>query len=575
MVADKLRRRGAALDRIETGLWSGRFDRRSFIRMASAAGLSLTAARAIAQEAEQIQQNQAALRRDLKPSYDYIVCGAGSSGSVVARRLAENPDAQVLLLEAGGTDDSPSILAPLQWYLNVQSERDWGYLTEPSAALNGRSIAMPMGMALGGGSSINAMVWARGHKNDFNGWAEVAKDPLWGYDHVLGIYRRIEDWQGVPDPARRGQGGLVWVTPAQDPSPLAPAMVRAADAIGITAYADQNGAMMEGDGGSAIANLRIKDGQRVNVPTSYLRPVMSQSNLTVLTGARVLKVALAGQRATGVEFLWNGNVVKAGADRETILSMGAIQTPHVLMLSGIGDEAELQRVGIDRVHHLPGVGQNFQDHTMIAGCVWEPHEAIPARNNSAEATFFWKSEPGIPTPDIQPFLIEVPYVSEVTGPQFEPAASCWSIGPGIVRPKSRGYLKLRSADPNERIAIFANSLVEDDDVKVLARAIELVRELGNSPAMAEFVEKEALPGPLQGAELEAFIRNGAVSYFHATCTCSMGHDDMAVVDNALRVRGIENLRIADGSVMPDITTGNTMAPCVIIGERMGEILTGA
>lgn len=413
-----------------------------------------------------------------------------------------------------------------------------------------------------------------GHKNDFDGWAAVANDPLWGYDHVLEIYRRIEDWQGAPDPARRGQGGLVWVTPAEDPSPPAPAMVRAADAIGITAHADQNGAMMEGEGGAAIANLRIKDGQRVNVPTSYLRPVMGQSNLTVLTGAQVLKITFAGRRATGVEFLWHGDVVQAGAERETILSMGAIQTPHVLMLSGIGDEAELRRVGIDRVHHLPGVGQNFQDHTMIAGCVWEPHDAIPARNNSAEATFFWKSAPGIPTPDIQPFLIEVPYVNEVTGPQFEPPASSWSIGPGIVRPKSRGYLKLRSADPNERIAIFANALLEADDVKVMARAIEIVRQIGNSPAMAEFVKKEVLPGPLQGAELDAFIRNGAVSYFHATCTCRMGHDDMAVVDNALRVRGIENLRIADGSVMPNITTG-TMAPCVIIGERMGEILTEA
>lgn len=568
-------RKGGSLDRIETDLWTGRLDRRTFIKLAVAAGLSAAAAGAIAQEATQIQQNQQALAANLKQIYDFIVCGAGSSGSVVARRLAENPDVQVLLLEAGGTDDSPSILAPLQWYLNVQSERDWGYMTEPSDALNGRSIPMPMGKALGGGSSINAMVWARGHKNDYERWAAAVKDPMWGYDHVLEIYRRIEDWQGVSDEKRRGKGGLVWVEPARDPNPLAPAMVRAADSIGITAYEDQNGAMMEGEGGCAVANLRIKNGQRVNIPTSYLRPVMAQPNLTVLTGAQVRKITLDGKRAAGVEFSWNGGLQKIGAGQEVVLSTGAIQTPHVLMLSGIGDEAELRRVGLDVTHHLPGVGQNFQDHTMVAGCVWEPHEALPARNNSAEATYFWKSDSGIPTPDLQPFLIEIPFVNEVTGPQFNPAPTCWSIAPGIVRPKSRGYLKLRSSNPDDKIAIFANSLQEKDDVKALIRGIELVRELGNSPAMKEFVKSEALPGPLKGAELEDFVRNAAVSYFHATCTCRMGHDEMAVVDNELKVRGIENLRIADGSIMPDVSTGNTMAPCVVIGERMAEIFARA
>ena len=402
-----------------------------------------------------------------------------------------------------------------------------------------------------------------------------SKDQKWSYEHVLGIYRRIEDWQGPADEKRRGKGGLVWVAPAKDPSPLAPAMVKAADSIGITAYEDQNGAMMEGVGGCAIANLRIRDGRRVNVPTSYLHPVMGQPNLTVLTGAQVRRVVLSGKKATGVEFTWNGSTRKVDASREVILSMGAIQTPHILMLSGIGDQAELKRVGIDAVHHLPGVGQNFQDHTMIGGCVWEPNEGLPARNNSAEATFFWKSNASIPTPDLQPFLIEISYVSEVTGPQFKPPATCWSIAPGIVRPKSRGYLKLRSGKPDDKIAVFANSLQEKSDVDVLIRGIELVRELGNSTVMKPFVKREVVPGPLKGAELEAFVRNGAVSYFHATCTCKMGHDDMSVVDNNLKVRGIDNLRIADGSIMPDVTTGNTMAPCVVIGERMAEILATA
>jgi choline dehydrogenase len=572
MINDDASANGGQLDRLETELWAGRLDRRSFIKLAVAAGLTSAAASAVAQDAAQIAQNQQKLAANLRKSYDFIVCGAGSSGSVVARRLAEDRNVQVLLVEAGGSDDSPSILAPLQWYLNIQSERDWGFMTEPSKSLNGRSIPMPMGKALGGGSSINAMVWARGHKNDFDGWAEVAEDPAWNYESVLGIYRRIEDWQGAADPKRRGKGGLVWVEPAKDPSPLAPAMVRAADSIGITAYEDQNGAMMEGKGGCAIANLRIRNGQRVNVPTSYLKPVMGQANLTVLAGAQVRKVMLAGKKAVGVEFTWNGTLQKISAGREVVLSMGAIQTPFVLMHSGIGDRAELNRIGIPVVHHLPGVGQNFQDHTMIAGCVWEPHEGVPARNNSAEATFFWKSDPKIATPDLQPFLIEIPYVNEITGPQYKPAPTCWSIAPGIVRPKSRGHLKLKSSNPDDKIAIFANALQEQDDVNVLMRGIELVRELGNSPAMKPFVKQEVLPGPLKGKELENFVRNSAVSYFHATCTCAMGNGEMAVVDNKLRVRGIDNLRIADGSVMPDITTGNTMAPCVIIGERMAEIL---
>jgi choline dehydrogenase len=299
---------------------------------------------------------------------------------------------------------------------------------------------------------------------------------------------------------------------------------------------------------------------------------MGQANLTVLAGAQVRKVTLAGKQAVGVEFTWNGALQKISASREVVLSMGAIQTPFVLMHSGIGDRAELTRIGIPVVHHLPGVGQNFQDHTMIAGCVWEPHEGLPARNNSAEATFFWKSDPKIATPDLQPFLIEIPYVNEITGPQYKPAPTCWSIAPGIVRPKSRGHLKLKSSNPDDKIAIFANALQEQDDVNVLIRGIELVRELGNSPAMKSFVKQEVLPGPLKGKELENFVRNSAVSYFHATCTCAMGNGEMAVVDSKLKVRGIDNLRIADGSVMPDITTGNTMAPCVIIGERMAEIL---
>lgn len=561
---------GDRLDRLEALALSGRVDRRGFIRQATALGLGLAAASLKVDQAFAIADNQKALREALRTHYDYIVCGAGSSGSVVARRLAEDPQVRVLLLEAGGTDDAPSILNPAVWYTNIGGPFDWGYKVQPSPSINNRTILSPMGKALGGGSSINAMIWARGHKNDFEMWAREAGDPAWGYAHALEIYKRIEDWQGAPDPARRGKGGLLYVQPAPNPSPLAPAMVEAASSIGIPGVADHNGAIMEGDGGCAIANMRLRDNRRLNVPTDYLHPIMNQPNITVLTRALVHRLVMDGKRARGVEFEWDGQVRKIMVDREVILSTGAIHTPKILMLSGIGDQAELTRLGIATVMHLPGVGQNFQDHTMIGGCMWEAREPLPARNNSAEATFFWKSDPSLDTPDLQPFQIEVPYTSEVFSKQAVPGG--WVINPGIVRPKSRGFLRLTSADPRALVEIHANTLQHPDDVKALRKGVELCRELGNSAAMKPFVKREVLPGPIKGEALDEFIRNGAVSYFHQTCTAKMGRDSMSVVDASLKVYGIEGLRIADGSIMPQVSTGNTMAPCVLIGERMAEIL---
>ncbi|MDM0019095.1 GMC family oxidoreductase N-terminal domain-containing protein [Variovorax saccharolyticus] len=562
--------RSAQLELLEAQLMAGRLDRRRFIRLAGALGTTGLAAITMADKALAIGANQAELRRELKPRYDYIVCGAGSSGSVVARRLAEDPGVQVLLLEAGGAADAPSILNPAVWYTNIGGPFDWGFKTMPRPGLNNRSIAMPMGKAIGGGSSINATVWARGHKHDYDHWARASGDEAWGYRHVLEIYKRIEDWQGEPDPARRGKGGLVFMQPAPDPSPLAPAMVQACASVGIPAFADHNGAMMEGPGGAAIANLCVKDGQRRNVPSHYLYPIMDQANLTILTQALVHKLTLDGKKVTGVEVEWDGQVRKIGAAREVVLSAGAINTPRILMLSGIGDATELKRLGVPVVANLPGVGRNFQDHTMVAACMWEPPEGLPPRNNSAEATFFWKSDPKLATPDMQPFQIEIPFSSELTSKRAVPTA--WTIGPGIVRPESRGHLRLKSSNPRDEVEIHAKVLEHPQDMAAMRKAVELCREIGNAPPMKAYVKREVMPGPIKGKELDNFIRDAAVSYFHATCTAKMGTDKMSVVDARLRVYGIENLRIADGSIMPRITTGNTMAPCVIIGERLGEIL---
>jgi choline dehydrogenase len=251
--------------------------------------------------------------------------------------------------------------------------------------------------------------------------------------------------------------------------------------------------------------------------------------------------------------------------------MGAIQTPKVLMQSGIGDEVELQRLGIPLVQHLPGVGQNFQDHSGI-GCVWEYQKPLAPRNNAGESTFFWKSDPSLETPDIQTCLGEVPFASAEMLTRFNPPAGSWTMFAGIVRPKSRGRIQLTGPNPMDPVQIETNLMSHPDDLKAAIAGVQLCREIGNSAALRPFAKREVMPGNLKGAELENFIRDSVITYWHQTCTAKMGRDSMSVVDANLKVHGIENLRIADGSIMPRVTTGNTMAACVIIGERAGEIL---
>ena len=520
--------------------------------------------------AQRVLAKQNKLRSELRSHYDFIVCGSGSSGSVVAGRLAENPDLHVLLLEAGGDDEAPSVIEARQWIKNIGSERYWQFEAEPNRWLNGRAISLGMGKGLGGGSSINAMIWARGHKSDWDFFASEAGDPAWNYESVLNIYRRIEDWHGTPDPKYRGTGGPIFVQPKPDSSPVARALFDGISSLGLPIYENQNGRMMEEDGGASIADMRIRDGKRQSVFRSYVFPYMDRPNLTVLPHALVTRLTFEGKRATGVEIFRGGRTHRIRAGLEVIMSLGAMNTPKVLMQSGIGDETELRRFGIPVVQHLSGVGHGFQDHPVVA-CVWECSEPLPP-DVAPDAVLFWKSDSRLASPDFQILqgVLAAPDAAKLGLP-----VSGWTLLGNVVQPKSRGQVRLTGPDPDDPIQIEANLLSDPDDRKALLECANLCREIGNLDALRPFLKQEILPGKLKQTTLEEYIRNGALSFWHQTSTAKMGRDPMSVVDGNLKIYGVDNLRVADGSIMPRVTTGNTMAPCVIIGERAAELLQAA
>lgn len=517
----------------------------------------------------------------VRSGYDFIICGGGTAGCVIARRLADHPDITVLLLEAGGSDRVPAVVDSTLWMSNIGSERDWGYRASASATLNGRSPRLPMGKVLGGGSSINGSIWAHGHRADYELWAQASGDPAWNHESVLAIYREIEDWQGVPDAQRRGQGGLLRIEQPLDPVPLVPALMEATAALGIPAVEDINGAAMEGRGACGIPNVLVQDGnQRVSMAATYLHPVQGAPNLDIVLCAEVTQVLFEGDRASGVEFVQRGKRIRVAAAREVVVSQGAINTPRLLMLSGLGDAQQLRGHGIAVREHLPGVGANFHDHILLAGCCWQYRFPEPPRNNAAEFVFYACSDGEMATPDLMPVLEETAFASEeVAARHAVPTRAdvAWTLAPGLAQPQSRGRVLLGGADPFAAPRIEANFLGCDADLLAMRRCVELCREIGNAPQLAPFRERELFPGPLRGAALDAFVRDASGTYFHQCGTARMGRpgDPQAVVDGELRVRGVRGLRVADASIMPRITTGNTMAPVVVIAERAARILLAA
>jgi choline dehydrogenase len=521
--------------------------------------------------ARRVRLNQHKLTSDLKSPYDFIVCGAGTSGCVVAARLAADPNTHVLLLEAGGTDEKDLVMNPNIWPMTLGTELDWGFVAQPNPRLNGRAIGYSMGKVLGGGSSINVSTWSRGHQADWDFYASESADPSWSYAAVLDLYRRrVEAWAGSPDPDYRGTHGAVHVQPPPDPHPFSVALLESAESVGLERFPNSNGRMMEGVGGCAFIDETVRDGERHSIFRSYVYPIMNQPNITVLTGALVARILFDRDRATGVEFQYQGKNLRAEATREVILSLGAINTPKLLMQSGIGDETELNRATIPVRNVLPGVGRNLHDHVAF-GIVWEnsgkPLPPIPRSQTSC----FWKTRASLEAPNFYVYSHGGPDFTPENAARFQPPASCWSLSGGM-RPKSRGTIHLTGSDPSDPISIDTNYLGDSQDLEDLITGLSLAREIGNSSALQPFTAREVAPGVLSVAELEQFFRDGLGTHWHQSGTAKMGRDAMSVVDNKLKVYGVDGLRIADASILPRVTTGNTMAPCVIIGERAADAL---
>ena len=501
-------------------------------------------------------------------SHDYLVIGSGSAGAVVARRLVD-AGADVGLIEAGGPDTNPAIHDPARWPELSESADDWALLTDPQEALGGRRLSWPRGKVLGGTSAMNGMAYIRGHPLDYDGWAYHGC-PGWSFEDVLPLFKRSEDFD-AGESEFHGSGGPMRVTTLYEPHPLIAGMVAASQEAGIPFNADHNGATLDGVG---YTQLITRDGRRETAATSFLAPVMENENLTVYTHANVRRLRFSGRRCSGVDVALDGDAQVIEASVEVVVCAGAIGSPKLLMLSGIGPAGELGRLGIDSVADLPGVGANLHDHLLSPVIFSSPKPIPPALPGLSQlhGHLFWRSRPGLVVPDTQPLCFHMPLYREAG----EGPPEAYTILGGLIRPDSRGALRLRSANPDDPLSLDPRCLTCDSDLEALTASVELSRDIGREPGLNEWTREELFPGPgvRTHDELREYVRQTAASYHHQVGTCKMGSDADAVVDPELRVVGVEGLRVADASVMPFISSGNTHAPTTMIGEKASDLLLG-
>jgi choline dehydrogenase len=523
--------------------------------------------------------------------YDYIIVGAGSAGCVLAARLSADSGASVLLLEAGPADDADEIHAPAALSRLFQSAYDWNYTTVPQHRAAGRSIYWPRGRVLGGSSSMNAMIYIRGNRHDFQAWRDEHGCTGWAYEDLMPYFRRAEDNSRGPSPYH-GTGGPLAVTDLRYKSPACEAFIAAAREQGATANEDFNGPRQDGVGWYQVTQRK---GRRCSAATAYLHPAMSRPNLTVHTNALVTKVDIVGGQAIGVTYIRHGQTETAAVNGEVILCGGAINSPQLLMLSGVGPADHLIEMGIDVHADSPGVGANLSDHPVlpviwstprqrglwektgnVGALRWQLTHRGPVASNVAESGGFAHSEPGLPAPDLQLHVLPAPYKNQGLA---DPAQRAMTVLVGLVDVRSRGRIRLRSADPRHRPAIDPGYLSDGGaDARALVAGLKMAREFVTARPMAAICRTELAPGPQtrSDAELLDYVRNSVATLYHPVGTCAMGSEARwgSVLDPELKVRGITGLRVVDASVMPTVPRGNTNAPTIAIAERAADLIAG-